>query len=210
MKIKITALAMAALLVICAGCSDSKPANANGAKSGNMQTGNQRQQTFVFVSDEVKQAATKVITGTVESIVGNEITLLIASETEGAQSRQDNQSETADNQQMSGGLDGERTKRAEGERPQRSEGMTMPDGSMPQRRQRTEKSEAAESDGTSLAEKSADTAKTAKYLLPVGMSMGSKDYSSVTAGNTLKIYFGIHPQDGSEMITAVEVVSGRR
>jgi len=57
---------------------------------------------------------------------------------------------------------------------------------------------------------SVSTAKTQKYILPVGMKMGIKDFSSVSAGNTLRIYFGIHPNDGSEIITAVEVISGRR
>lgn len=44
------------------------------------------------------------------------------------------------------------------------------------------------------------------YLLPVGMSIGSKDFSSVKAGDTLKISFGISPVDGSETIIAVLIV----
>ena len=47
------------------------------------------------------------------------------------------------------------------------------------------------------------------YLLPVGMRIGGKDFSSVTAGNTLKITFGTHPDDGSEIITAVSIVGGK-
>lgn len=49
-----------------------------------------------------------------------------------------------------------------------------------------------------------------KYLLPVGMKIGDKDFSSVKAGNTLKISFSTHPEDGSEMIVAVEISSNRR
>lgn len=49
-----------------------------------------------------------------------------------------------------------------------------------------------------------------KYLLPVGMKIGDKDFSTVKAGNTLKISFGTHPDDGSEIIISVEVSSNRR
>ncbi len=52
--------------------------------------------------------------------------------------------------------------------------------------------------------------KSEKYLLPVGMKIGDKDFSSVKAGNTLKISFSTHPEDGSEMIVAVEISSNRR
>lgn len=46
---------------------------------------------------------------------------------------------------------------------------------------------------------------TATYLIPVGMAIGNKDFSSIKAGNTLKIYFGTDPSDNSEIITAVEL-----
>lgn len=54
------------------------------------------------------------------------------------------------------------------------------------------------------------TEKSEKYLLPVGMKIGDKDFSTVKAGNVLKIYFGTHPDDGSEIIISVEVSSNRR
>lgn len=44
------------------------------------------------------------------------------------------------------------------------------------------------------------------YLLPVGMSIGSKDFSVVKAGDRLRITFGEHPDDGSEIITAVAII----
>lgn len=47
---------------------------------------------------------------------------------------------------------------------------------------------------------------TAVYLLPVGMTIGRGDFSSVTAGSRLRIHFGLHPTDGREIITAVESV----
>lgn len=51
---------------------------------------------------------------------------------------------------------------------------------------------------------------TETLLLPVGMKIGSKDFSSVKAGNTLKITFGADPDDGTEIITSVEIASGGR
>ena len=46
---------------------------------------------------------------------------------------------------------------------------------------------------------------TETYLIPVGMAIGNRDFSSIKAGNTLKIYFGIDQNDGSKIITAVEL-----
>lgn len=44
------------------------------------------------------------------------------------------------------------------------------------------------------------------YLLPVGMSIGSKDFSVVKTGDRLRITFGKHPDDGREIITAAAIV----
>lgn len=55
-----------------------------------------------------------------------------------------------------------------------------------------------------------NTEATETYLLPVGMKIGQKDFSSVKEGNTLKITFGTHPDDKSEIITSVEIASGGR
>ncbi|MEA5136609.1 MAG: hypothetical protein VB035_10800 [Candidatus Fimivivens sp.] len=46
---------------------------------------------------------------------------------------------------------------------------------------------------------------TETYLIPVGMAIGNKDFSSIKAGNTLKIFFGTDQNDGSKIITAVEL-----
>ena len=51
---------------------------------------------------------------------------------------------------------------------------------------------------------------TATYLLPVGMAIGQKDFTSVKAGNRLTITFGTHPDDGSEIITAVQIAGNGR
>ncbi|MEA4969032.1 MAG: hypothetical protein VB051_00720 [Candidatus Pelethousia sp.] len=47
---------------------------------------------------------------------------------------------------------------------------------------------------------------TAEYLLPVGMAIGTGDFSSVTKGMTLRITLET-PADGSENITGVSIVS---
>jgi len=187
MKIRMIAVLLAVSVLVCSGCSQ-KGKGANAERGGMPQGTAQARQTVATVSDVVKLNATKTVTGTVQSIVGNEVTLLITSG--GGQQR------------------AERPKReiAEGEKaadmPQRAE---FADGEMRQRGAETE-------NGMMAEDKKAERSKeqTATYLLPVGMSMGSKDYSSITAGNTLKIYFGSHPDDGSEIITGVEVMGGRR
>lgn len=46
---------------------------------------------------------------------------------------------------------------------------------------------------------------TETYLIPVGMAIGNRDFSSIKAGNTLKIFFGTDQNDGSKIITAVEL-----
>ena len=45
---------------------------------------------------------------------------------------------------------------------------------------------------------------TAVFLLPVGMPIGRGDFSSVTAGNRLRIRFDPHPTDVHEIIVSVE------
>ncbi len=57
----------------------------------------------------------------------------------------------------------------------------------------------------SASPESAATEETQTYLIPVGMAVGSKDFSAIKAGNTLKIYFGTDSVDGDEIITAVEL-----
>jgi hypothetical protein len=48
---------------------------------------------------------------------------------------------------------------------------------------------------------------TDELLLPVGMTIGKGDFSSVTVGMKLRILFGIHPTLNTEIITAVIVVT---
>ena len=183
-KIVITALLA---LMLCSGCAGK----SNELKTGNML---QWQQTAVVISDEIKNSAVKVVSGTVESIVGNEVTLLISSESEGLVSEKPSETAEGEIPDHSRAVNG------------RQQRMEKTDAERPQRRQREEISNNFEKSGSNPV----STTKTQKYILPVGMKMGIKDFSSVSAGNTLRIYFGIHPNDGSEIITAVEVISGRR
>ena len=78
MKIRITAAVMAACIIVCAGCSQSKSGNKDSQMPEAM--GNMRTQQTVVISDSIKQNATRTVTGTVESIVGNEVTLVITPE----------------------------------------------------------------------------------------------------------------------------------
>lgn len=205
MKIKITALFMVLCIIICGGCAQSKSSEKSERgkerQAAMGQSGVRSQQSSVVISDSIKLNAVRTVTGTVQSIVGNEVTLLISDQKSGENTERPAR--------------GERpfAEIAEGEKasdmPQRAE---FADGERKQRREKAESAEAGVENGT---DKTADTVKNTEqqnnvFLLPVGMKMGSKDYSSITAGNTIKIYFGIHPDDGSEMITAVEVMNGRR
>lgn len=61
------------------------------------------------------------------------------------------------------------------------------------------------SNGKMTENESAKKEFTETYLIPVGMAIGNKDFSSIKAGNTLKLYFGTDQNDGSIIITAVEL-----
>lgn len=75
----------------------------------------------------------------------------------------------------------------------------------------TGKEKIAESESSNLSNgemtenESANKEFTETYLIPVGMAIGNKDFSSIKAGNTLKLYFGTDQNDGSIIITAVEL-----
>lgn len=123
--------------------------------------------------------AEKVVTGKVKSIVGNEVVLIIAqsSDTAGRQKDKENtdKSAAAASQEKNG-----TTKLSEQETEAKTAVQTnFSQGETPEM--------------------------TATYLIPVGMAVGNKDFSSIKAGNTLRLYFGTDPGDGSEIITAVEL-----
>ena len=125
--------------------------------------------------------AEKTVTGKVKSIVGNEV-VLIVTHTSGAENKGGGIKNSAD-----------------------TAATDLP-GSASAAQQSGQKPE-TESTGPADASERAGAGQetTATYLIPVGMAIGNKDFSAIKAGNTLRIYFGTDPNDGSEIITAVEL-----
>lgn len=124
-------------------------------------------------------SAEKVVTGKVKSIVGNEAVLIItqSSDTTGQRKNRENADklDAADSQEKN-----ETVQSAEYE------------------------AQAQPADQAGFSESAAPEV-TETYLIPVGMAIGNKDFSVIKTGNTLRIYFGTDPGDGSEIITAVEL-----
>ncbi len=114
----------------------------------------------------------KTVTGTVKSIVGNEVVLIVAQKNRTA---------------------------AKPDLAYASSQETVSE----QQDERTPADIFAENNGGGA--ESAAQEETETYLIPVGMPIGNKDFTAIKAGNTLKIYLGTDPNDGSEIITAVEL-----
>lgn len=140
------------------------------AKAGKNETG---------LSNESSDSDVKTVMGTVKSIVGNEVVLIVAQKSN-ASAESTNQGKSAN-----------------------TTGGSSQAGSVNQQSDSATGTKAVDNSDTS-AESSAQE-ETETYLIPVGMSIGNKDFTSIKAGNTLKIYFGTDSNDGSEMITAVEL-----
>ena len=102
-------------------------------------------------------------------------------------------------QQNENSAEGERV----GERPQRSEKEASANG-------KTVSGTVQSIVGNEVVLLINGSEETATYLLPVGMAIGQKDFSSVKEGNRLTITFGTHPDDGSEIITAVQIAGNGR
>lgn len=143
-------------------------------------------------TDEVasnSESGEKFVTGKVKSIVGNEVVLIIT------------QSSLTENKN----LESETTKNEKASLSQAQETTAESSESSEATQAATIGNNKVENEAESQPE--TETQVTETYLLPVGMTIGSKDFSSVKTGNTLKIYFGTDPDDGSEIITAVELRS---
>ena len=109
-----------------------------------------------------------------------------------------------------------------GERPQREKRQNSGENTELVGEQRVERTQKAENSGKTVSGTVQSIVgnevvllinggeETATYLLPVGMVIGQKDFTSVKAGNRLTITFGTHPDDGSEIITAVEIAGNGR
>lgn len=123
--------------------------------------------------------AEKIVTGKVKSIVGNEVVLIIiqSSDTVGRQKSKENTDKTAAIASQ-------------------EKNMTVQLNEQEVKAQNVAQTDFSEGETEEV---------TATYLIPVGMAVGNKDFSSIKAGNTLRLYFGADPGDGSEIITAVEL-----
>ena len=109
-----------------------------------------------------------------------------------------------------------------GERPQREKRQNSGEETERVGEQRVERAQKAENSGKTVSGTVQSivgnevvllingSEETATYLLPVGMAIGQKDFTSVKVGNRLTITFGTHPDDGSEIITAVEIAGNGR
>ena len=138
----------------------------------------------------------RVVTGKVTAVVGNQITLSIES-----QNRPGVESVSA----SSGGAS-------------QSSAPAQPAASSASSENAASSQSAADNDKTEssatekpLVSANPDTAahdlETNQFLLPVGMTIGRGDFTSVTVGMKLRITFGTHPTDHTEIITAVTVVT---
>jgi len=232
-------LFMAAVIML-SGCAASDSASAgmknqNGAPGNSMQQGMAgRSQPITDVSDEIKNNATKILTGTVQSIVGNEATLLVTKESSGTDNNTATVAEKKNDWKKNdkiylNAVEGSVPQVTDGENA-KFDGLTAPtDGKFAEwfkaaeaqsdlgKRQSVPGHDGGSKktkDASSVSDKGQNTDSEAEkvetLLLPVGMKIGTKDYTTVTAGSTITVYFGLHPDDGSEIITAVELSGGRR
>lgn len=132
------------------------------------------------------------VTGEVESIVGNEVTLNLGEVEKSAAPAQNGDVTQAEAPQMPD--DGEMPDGMEfpanGEMPERGE---MPEGGMGGGRGQSGEKGGQGGMGSMSGQNASQAAEiklsgeTAKYILPVGMNIGSGDYSSVTSGMVLEL-----------------------
>ena len=196
-----------ALMLFAAGCSKSDGyKSAAATQKGTM---------------DVSQASsdTTVVYGRVDSIVGNEVTLALGEPQKGG----NNSTATASSgnewqSTQSGQQSQDGTGNAGGERPsgnmgQRRSGDTtgeMPSGGVPSGEMSSGGASSGEQQGTAAGSAKQSgrsvtldySGETATYLLPVGMTIGTGDFSDVTEGMVLSITL-----NAESTITAVTILS---
>lgn len=128
--------------------------------------------------------SSKIITGTVKSIVGNEVVLIVTQNSVGAQTQENK--EISMNVKDDSSADNISSQQELGSKQQNDNAL----------QQDTAELHAAGNEPQQVIE---------TYLIPVGMAIGNKDFTAIKAGDTLTIYFGTDSNDGSEIITAVEL-----
>ncbi len=216
---RIAALVISITLVLfAAGCSKSNDnKSAAATHKGTM---------------DISQAAssdTTVVYGRVDSIVGNEVTLALGKPQQGsgmatassADEQQDAQSEGQKSTDGTGNAGGERASGNMGERPSGNATGEMPSGGPPSGEMPAGGPPSGEMpsgnppSGEKQQESATGTAKqggrsvtldytgeTATYLLPVGMAIGTGDFSDVTEGMVLSLTL-----NADSTITAVTILS---
>ncbi len=207
---RIALLLSITLVFFAAGC----------AKAGNQDAAKANQELDVSSGPAAADSGSTMVYGRVDSIVGNEVVLALGEPQKGGGA-------AASSDQDAGQAGSEQQSDATGKRQQgnwggnASDGATsgeMPSGEMPSGEAPSDKmlsgespsfnSSAAQSGNAGATRQSGRsvsltyTGKTATYLLPVGMAIGSGDFSDVTEGMVLSLAL-----NAEETITAVSILS---
>ena len=211
---RIAALVISITLVLfAAGCS-----KLNGNKSDKSAAATQKGTMDVSLA---ASPDTTVVYGRVDSIVGNEVTLALgepqksgnngATTVSSADEKQGVQSEGQQSAAGKGTTGGERPSGNMGERPSGEATGEMPAGGPPSDEMPSGSAFSGEKQqdaATGLAKQSGRsvtldyTGETETYLLPVGMAIGTGDFSDVTEGMVLSISL-----NAEGTITAVTILS---
>jgi hypothetical protein len=194
-----------ALVLFAAGCSKS-----NGNKSA------AATQKGTMDIAQAASSDTTVVYGRVDSIVGNEVTLALGEPQKGSDTAsssslgQGGQAQTGTEQSGDSGKQTSSGERPSGNMGKRSSGE-MPSGEMPSGEMPSGEMPSGAS-GTGDSTQSGTqggrsvtldyTGETATYLLPVGMAIGTGDFSDVTEGMVLSLTLS-----ADSTITAVTILS---
>ena len=191
--------------MIFSGCSaqaasTSQIPSQGGGKSQGMQGGDRTagQKSGSFTKTEIPEGG-KAINGTVQSIVGNEVTLLISSNE--AYKDPSNNADSTDSIDPPADKKMPNDATSDKERPSsRPEGNNnIPDMPIMNENDSTPNTERP-TKGQYSESQNADSESITVYL-PVGMAIGSGDFSSVKSGNRIRIVY-----NSEDTIVAVDVL----
>lgn len=205
---KIISAILAAMMILFGFCGCS----GQGDESG----GTEETDGSSLTKEAVSQ---RTVVGEVDSIVGNEVTLLIGEITgpeaggdfqapeEGTSAAEGGEAISAAGEETSGDAKGAPAgDAAGGEKPDKGSGEGMPTGG---------EAPAGAPTGGDMPEGGGEgggsveieyTGETETYELPAGMAIGSGDFTDVTEGMILRLTFSTY-EDGAEAISSVEILS---
>ncbi len=206
---RIALLLSITLVFFAAGC----------AKAGNQDAAGARQELDVTSEPAAADAGSTTIYGRVDSIVGNEAVLALGEPQQGAKSSDQGSEQTGSEQQSGaaksqsdtsgthqrGSWSGNASGGASsGEAPAGAMPSGAPSGEMPAGQMPSDDTSSAQSGSTRQGRSISLTysGETATYLLPVGMAIGTGDFSDVTVGMVLSLTL-----DAEGTITAVSILS---